>query len=191
MQNVNLKNSTLYLAVAAMFVAVITGGKMALAVLPNVEVVSVLFAVCAYVWGLGMALPVAAVFVLIQTAYYSFNVWVIEYIIYWPLLCLCFWALSKVRFKKRLSEAAAATALAVLLTLFFGVFTSVCDTLIGYGSNGFNVVSDNFWQRFCVMYARGTVFFAIHVGSNAAMFSVAFYPLVVLNKKAKLRMFAC
>ncbi len=172
-----------------MFVAMITGGKMALAVIPNVEVVSVLLAVCAYVWGLGMALPVAVVFTLIQMAIYSFNIWVFEYLIYWPLLAICFWALGKVRFQKTVFEVVFATLSVVVCTLFFGVFTSVVDTLVGYGSGGFKVVLDNFWQRFCVMYVRGIAFFAIHVCSNAVLFAVAFHPLVVLNKKAKLKMF--
>lgn len=190
MQNPKLKNSALYLAVAAMFVAVITGGKMALAVIPNVEVVSILLATCAYVWGLGMALPVAVVFTLIQMAIYSFNVWVFEYLVYWPLLAICFWALGKVHFPKPVFEVVFATLLVVVCTLFFGVFTSVADTLIGYGSGGFWVVTQNFWQRFCVMYVRGIPFFVIHVCSNAVLFAAAFHPLVILNKKAKLRMFA-
>lgn len=190
MQNASAKNTTLFLAVAAMYVAVITGGKQALSIIPNVEIVSILLATCGYVWGLAMALPVAVVFTAVQMAFYGFNMWVFEYFVYWPLLAACFCLLGKAKFRNAVVQTVAATSLVVVLTLFFGVFTSATDTLIGYTAEGFKVATDDFGYRFSAMYVRGIPFFATHVISNAVFFAVGFHPLVRITEKMKLRLFA-
>lgn len=172
-----------------MYVAVITGGKQILSVIPNVEIVSILLATCSCVWGLGMALPVAVVFTAIQMAFYSFNMWVLEYLVYWPLLAVCFRAFSKARFANAICQTICAVALIVVCTTFFGVFTSAVDTLIGYTSEGFKVVTSDFGYRFSVMYVRGIPFFVTHVVSNAVIFMVGFHPIAVVTGKMKLRMF--
>ena len=70
--------------------ATMTGGKMAMAFLPNVEPVSILLAVYAFVFGFTFALPAAFVFALTETLIWGVNTWVISYLIYWPLLAVVF-----------------------------------------------------------------------------------------------------
>ena len=56
-------NPALYIAITAMFSALLVGGKQALVAIPNVEVVTIIIALCSYVWGLGVALPAVFVFI--------------------------------------------------------------------------------------------------------------------------------
>lgn len=189
MRRYGIKNSALFLAVAAMFVAILTGGKQALSFIPNVEIVSIIVAVCGYVWGMGMALPVTVAFTLVQMAFYGFNNWVLEYLVYWPLLAACFWGLSKAKIRSIPLEIACATVLAVICTIFFGVFTSAVDTVIAFVGGKFKVVVTDYASRFATMYLRGIAFYVAQIVSNTVFFVVGFRPLVVVNRKAKQRLF--
>lgn len=188
-----MKQSTKYnaalIAVSAMFAALLVGGKEALAVLPNIEVVTLLIALCAYVWGPLVVFPVVNVFIAVDMAIWGVNTWIISYFIHWNVVALCFWLLSKARFRHKAVEVVVVTALAAVLTILFGVLTSVVDTLVGYTGKGFFVDFDNFFARFAVMYVRGWVppFYLAQIVCNIVLFSTAFLPLVALNRKAKMR----
>lgn len=185
----NKKNHVLYLAITAMFSALLFGGKQALAVLPNIEIVTLVTALCAYVWGLGVCLPAVLVFVMCQIAYYGINTWVVSYLVHWSLVAVAFWLLSKVKTNKVLTVV-TVTITAVVLTATFGVLTSAVDVCIGYvQGQGFYFDFDNFSKRFAAMYLAGASFYVTHVLCNLALFATAFLPLVQLNKKAKLRLF--
>lgn len=182
------KNTAGYVALAAMLSAVIVGGKMALAAIPNVEVVTVLTAVIAYTWGLGMALPVTIVTILVQIPILGFNTWVIEYFIHFPLIAVAYSLLGKIRFSRVRVEVFVATLTAVVFTALFGVMTSIVDTVLAFSSTqGFKWVITDFWYRFAVLYARGIVFYVVHVACNLVMFSVAFVPLCRVNRSARAR----
>lgn len=182
------KNKTVLIAVSAMFAALLVGGKEALAVLPNVEVITLLVAVCVYVWGLQVALPAVNVFIAVDMAIWGVNTWVVSYLIHWNILLLCFWLLSKVRFRNRAIEIVGATAVAVIMTALFGILTSAVDTLIGFTGKGFFVDFDNVLHRFAAMYVAGAYFYLIHILCNFALFAVAFLPLVAVNRKAQMRL---
>ena len=173
-----------------MYAALLVGGKEALAALPNIEVVTIFTAVCAYVWGLAVVLPAVNVFIAVDMAIWGVNTWIISYLIYWNSVALCFWALSKARFRKKGVEVVCATALAVVLTTFFGALTSAVDTLVGFTGRGFFFDFENVFKRFAALYATGVPFFVTHVVCNLALFAVAFLPLAMLNRKAKLRILA-
>ena len=173
-----------------MYAALLVGGKEALAALPNVEVVTIFTAVCAYCWGLAVVLPAVNVFIAVDMAIWGVNTWIISYLIYWNVVAICFWALSKARFTKKVVEIVCATALAVVLTTFFGVLTTAVDTLVGFTGRGFFFDFENVFKRFAALYATGVPFFVTHVVCNLALFAVAFLPLVALNRKAKLRILA-
>ena len=173
-----------------MFAALLVGGKEALAALPNIEVVTVLTAVCAYTWGLAVILPAVNVFIAVDAAIWGINTWIISYFIYWNLVALCFWVLSKAHFCKKVIEIACATALATVLTAFFGVLTTAVDTLVGFTGRGFFFDFENVLKRFAALYATGVPFFVTHIVCNFALFAVAFLPLIALNRKAKLRILA-
>lgn len=185
----SLKNNTLLIAISAMYAALLVGGKEALAVLPNIEVVTILIAVCAYVWGLAVILPAVNVFIAVDMAIWGVNTWVISYFIHWNIVALCFWLFSKVKFNRKVLTVIFATALAVVLSMFFGVLTSAVDTMVGFTGKGFFVDFDNVLQRFAVMYVAGISFYVTQTVCNLALFAVAFYPLVAVNRKAQVKMF--
>ena len=170
-----------------MYAALLVGGKEALAALPNIEVVTLLTAVCAYCWGLAVVLPAVNVFIAVDMAFWGVNTWIISYFIHWNALALCFWALSKARFGKQIVQLVCATALATVLTTFFGVLTTAVDTLVGFTGRGFFFDLENVAKRFAALYVSGVPFFLTHIVCNFALFAAAFVPLVRLNNKAKLR----
>ena len=171
-----------------MYAALIVGGKEALAVLPNVEVVTLLVATCAYVWGAAAVFPAVNVFVAVDMAIWGVNTWIISYFVHWNFVALCFWLLSKIRYRHKAVEVTVVTAAAVALTVLFGVLTSFVDVLVGYTGKGFFADFDNVFARFAVMYVNGVYFYVTQTVCNLVLFSTAFLPLVRLNVKAKLRL---
>ena len=184
-----VKNVTLRVCVTAMFAALIVGGKEALAALPNVEVVTLFIAVCAYVWGLAVAIPAVFVFIAVDVAIWGFNTWVISYVVHWNVVALVFWAFSLWRLKNARLKAAFAAVFACVLTVLFGVLTTAVDTTIGFTGKGFFTDFSEFGCRFAALYVTGAPFFVTHVLSNTLIVAVGFVPLAMLNAKAKLRMF--
>lgn len=187
-----MKQSTKYnaalVAVSAMFATLLVGGKEALAVLPNIEVVTLLIALCAYVWGPVVVFPAVNVFVAVDMAIWGVNTWVIYYFIHWNCVALGFWLVSKARFKNKVVEVICATAMAVFFSAVFGVLTSAVDTVVGYTGKGFFVDFDNVLYRFAVLYTSGVGFYVTQIVCNFVLFAVAFLPLVVVNRKARTRL---
>ena len=186
-----MKQSTKYnatlIAVSALFAALLVGGKEALAVLPNIEVVTLLIALCAYVWGPVVVFPAVNVFIAVDMTIWGVNTWIISYFIHWNSVALGFWLLGKVRFRHKGVEVVCATALAVVFSATFGVLTSAVDTVVGYTGKGFFVDFDNVLRRFAVMYVNGVSFYVTQIVCNLVLFAVAFLPLKIVNEKAKLR----
>ena len=180
------KYSAILIAVAALYAALLVGGKEALAVLPNIEVVTLLIALCAYVWGPVVVFPAVNVFIAVDMAIWGVNTWVISYLIHWNAVALVFWLLGKINYKHRTVEITIATLTAAVITTLFGVVTSAVDTLVGFVGNGFFVDFDDFFHRFAVMYVSGGSFYITQIVCNVVLFATAFLPLVVLNRKAKL-----
>lgn len=185
----SIKNNAILVAVSAMFSALLVGGKLALAVLPNIEVVTLIIAVCAYVWGLAVALPAVNVFIAVDMAIWGVNTWVISYLIHWNIVALCFWLLGKVQTDRKVLTVLFATVLAVVLSALFGVLTSAIDTMVGFTGEGFFVDFDNWLYRFAVMYVAGISFYITQIVCNLALFAVAFIPLVTVNRKAQFKLF--
>lgn len=187
-----MKKSTKYnaalIAVSAMFAALLVGGKEMLAVLPNIELVTLLIALCAYVWGPIVVFPAVNVFIAVDMAIWGVNTWIISYFIHWNSVAVVFWLLGKVKYKHRAVEVVCATALAVVFSTLFGVLTSAVDTLVGFTGEGFFFDFDNVLYRFAVMYVNGVSFYVTQIVCNVVLFAVAFLPLVIVNRRAKLRM---
>lgn len=184
----NTKNVTIKICVTAMFAALIVGGKTVLASIPNVEVVTILVALCGYCWGLSVVLPAVFVFIACDVMFYGFNTWVISYLIHWNVVGVCFWLLSLLKLNHPALKAVCATMLATVITALFGVTTSVVDTCLGFVTGkGFYLYLDDFWRRFCVLYLNGVVFYVTQVICNLFLFAVAFVPLERVNTRAKLR----
>ena len=152
--------------------ATIEAGKWALAAVPNVEVVTLFCALYGYVFG-WMGMAATMVFVWMESMIWGFNTWVIEYIIHWGAVCGFFWLLGHLRVKNRV----ALTATAVVLTIAFGVQSSIIDVLVYMKDGQFFAKTANFWYRFGVYYMRGIWFYVAEVVTNLVVFPLLFIPL--------------
>ena len=150
-------------ALVGITAATVECAKLALAALPNIEIVTFLIGLYGYVFGWYGVLT-ALVFVSIEPLIYGFGTWIVSYYIYWPLVALVFMILGRIKIKNRW----LITAVALVLTLFFGILTSLVD--VGLLSGNF----DNFFYRFGMYYARGIGFYAIQLACNAVLFPLAF-----------------
>ena len=155
------------IALIAMMTATLEVGKLALSFIPNVEVVTLLCAVYGFVFGWA-GIVATYLFVGIECLIWGLNTWVATYVLYWPLVTFCFMLLGKRNIKNRL----IATLLAVALTAFFGVLSSLIDAglLLGF--------HDGFWKRFAIIYARGVIFYVIQMVCNFVLFLGIFRPIV-------------
>lgn len=153
--------------------------KLVLSFLPNIEAVTLFTAIYGYAFGwLGVA--AAAVFVCVETAIYGINTWVVLYFIYWPLVAFVFMLLRRVGVKNRW----LITAIAVALTVVFGILSALIE--VGLFSGAF----DRFWYRFAVYYARGIIFYALQIASNAVLFPLLFTYLTDKLEKLKPHLFS-
>ena len=140
-------------ALVGIMAATVECGKLALAFLPNVEVVTLL---------------AAFVFVFIEPLIYGFGPWVVSYLIYWPLVALIFCVLGRKGIRSRIF----ITAIAVGLTVLFGVLSSVVDVVLFLGVNA------HFFANLGLYYIRGIVFSAVQIACNAVLFPILFEFLI-------------
>ena len=143
--------------------AIIECGKLALSFIPNVEVVTLSTALFGYVFGV-YGILASVVFVTIEPFIYGYSTWVLSYYLYWPFVAFVYMMLGRAKVKNRV----ILTAVAVLLTAWFGVLTSLVD--VGFFS-GFH---ENFFYRFGIYYARGTVFYIVQIVTNLVLFPTLF-----------------
>ena len=176
-----MKNRSLavrYTALVGMMAASIECAKLILAVVPNVEAVSLLIALYSYVFGWAGVLS-AFVFVCIEPLVWGMGTWFVSYLIYWPSLALLFFILGRIGLKNRF----AVTGIITVMTALFGILTSLVDVGLFTGS------FDNFFYRFGIYYIRGIVFYIIHTGSNLLVFFFLFPPLRAFLYRLKLKIF--
>jgi energy-coupling factor transport system substrate-specific component len=91
--------------------------QVALAVLPNIELVSALIIACTLLLGLRALYPVY-VFVLLEGLLYGFGAWFVCYLYVWAALVLLTWALRRALF--------GALSWALLCGMFGLVFGALC-----------------------------------------------------------------
>lgn len=153
-------------ALVGICAALIEAVKLALSGIPNVEGVTLLCALFGYCFGWYGVLS-TAVFVSIEPLIYGYNTWVLSYYLYWPFVAIVFLLLRKRGIRNRF----LLTAIAVLLTVWFGVLTSLVDVGL------FTGFWDNFWGRFGIYYMRGIWFYVVQIVCNAVVFPLLFRPL--------------
>ena len=176
------------IALIGIMAATLECGKLAFAVLPNIEVISLLLALYGYVFGSLGALA-ALVFCSIEPLIWGFGPWVISYFLYWPTIPVLFHLLSlpgKRTDSEKTEEKGAKicrlllpVAAIFILTLWFGVLTSLVDVGLFSGSY------DRFLWRFGIYYLRGIPFYITHLVSNTLIFLFAFEPLKKVFLKIK------
>lgn len=153
----------------AMLTAVLSGGKQALAAIPNVEVVTLCIILFAYCFKPYICFTVTIIFVIIECMIWGLNTWVITYMIHWNFLSLTTFVLAQV-FK--IKQPWIYTVIAVALTIAFGVLSSTVDALVASDKSGIS-----FFRLFTVIYVRGIVFYVVQTVSNFVIVSLLFYPL--------------
>ena len=172
------RGSKLFLLVLiGLMAAILECGKLVLAALPNIEIVTLLCALFGYAFG-GAGVVATFVFIAIEPIIYGFGTWIISYCLYWPLVAIIFMLLGRANVKKRV----ILTLIAVLLTVWFGILSSLVDT--GLFSGYFN----NFFSRFAIIYLRGISFYITQMICNAILFPLLFRKLSELLVNLKNRM---
>lgn len=161
--SLNRQSVALKVALVGIMAATVECGKLVLASIPNVEVVTLLIGLYSYTFG-WLGILASVIFVCIEPLIWGFGTWVISYILYWPLVAIIFMVLGRARVKNRF----ILSGIAVLLTVFFGVLTSLVD--IGLFSGSF----DNFFVRFGIYYMRGVPFYLTQILCNAVLFVTVF-----------------
>ncbi len=164
-------------ALVGIMAATVECAKLALAALPNIEIVTLLCALYGYSFG-GMGVLAAFVFVCIEPLIWGFGTWLPLYFIYWPLVAFIFMLFGKKRVENRL----ILTLTALILTVFFGLLSSFID--LGLFSGYF----DNFFHRFSIYYMRGLPFYIAQILTNAVLFPALFIPLAKRLRKERTRL---
>ena len=163
------------IALIAVCTALIEGCKLALSMIPNVEVVTLLCALFGYVFGFYGIISVF-LFAAIEPLIWGVGSWIIYYFIYWPLVAFIFMLFGKKKVRNRL----VLTLTAGVLTVFFGVLSAIVDVLV-YSQ------PSNFLRVFPGYYARGATFYIFQIVCNLILFPICFIPLAdiltKLNKK--------
>ena len=165
-----------YVVLVALLAATLSCAKLALSFLPNVEIVTLLCALYGYVFGVA-GIVAAVVFVTLEPLLYGFGTWIISYYLYWPLVAFVFFCLGRVKLKSRV----ILSAVALLLTAFFGVLSSFVDVGLFSGSY------DHLFYRFGIYYLRGLPFYAIQLACNAVIFPLLFRPMANALERMKRR----
>lgn len=150
-------------ALIGIMTATLTCGKLVLASLPNIEVVTLLCALWGYSFGI-YGVIASGLFVMIEPLIYGIGSWLISYIIYWPTVAIIFMLLGR----KKINSRWIFTATAVGLTLLFGILSSVIDSAFYLGIN------EHYFTNLVIYYIRGSVFYAVQTVTNAALFLTLF-----------------
>jgi hypothetical protein len=137
--------------------------KLVLSFIPNVEVVTLLCALYGYTMG-PLGVLASLVFVLLEVLIYGVGIWLVEYIIHWPLVALIFFIFAKIRVKSKVTF----TITAVFLTFCFGVMTAVIDQIY-YGG-----ITPTLLERIFVYYLRGVSFYITQIITNLIVFPTVF-----------------
>lgn len=146
------------------FVAIMSGiafaSQILLAGLPNIELVSVIFLICALSLRLSTAMTIAFIFVMLEGLYWGFADWVIGYLYIWPLFILIGFVL-----KKWLSTPLRVAFLSGVFGLLFGTLFSLQHLLL-------------FGPTAALAYIiSGITFDIIHSIGNFILMLVLFEPL--------------
>ena len=150
----------------ALLSATLTAGKMALSFIANVEIVTLFLVVYALTLPRSRVLLATITFIFTDILIYGAHVWIIMYLIHWPLLVLC------VSFLKGKKAPLFAIIIGIVFTALFGVQTTVIEvlTFMNYEKMGFV-------KAFIARYSTGISFFVRHIVSNACILSTLIYPM--------------
>lgn len=158
------RNAGNNVAVLAVCAAIMFVQQVALAGLPNIELVSLLVIVYAYTFRF-KSLSIIYVFVLMEGVYYGFHIWWVSYLYVWTILALIVIALRAVK---------SSLVLAAISGMFGLCFGALCS--IPYLVTGGPAMAIAYW-------VSGIPFDLIHCASNFILFLLLWKPLIKLINK--------
>ncbi len=153
------------LAYLGISLALLEASKLALDMLPNVEVVTLLFIVYTIFYGRKTIL-IAVGFTVIECFLKGFNVWSIMYLYIWPLLII----LVSVANRHKVGYVFYCI-LSGFFGLFFGLFCSIPYLFIGG------------WTMAVTWWISGIPYDVIHCVSNFVLCLLLFKPLYAVMRK--------
>ena len=154
-------------AYLAVFVALVIAAQLVLSVVPSVEIVTVLFCVYAFTFGLKRGMAAATAFSLLRQLVFGFyvNVFVL-YLLYYTFLACAFAFLGK-KIKKPLKWLAIIVAIACVCTVLFTMIDNIL-TPLWYGYS----------KKAAILYFKASLpFMGLQVINAALSVGVLFFPL--------------
>lgn len=157
------------IAILAMLGAMMFGGQVAMAALPNIEPVTLLLMCCTLVYGWRALFP-CYIFVLLEGLLYGFGLWFVNYLYIWALL------VCAVRLLRRNTSYVVWTAVAAGFGLLFGALCAIPYFFIGGWAMAFS-----YW-------VSGIPFDLLHCAGNGVLAALLLKPLTgVLRRLAEAR----
>ena len=163
----NNKSKAADVARVGLMIAVIEAAKLALAQMPNVELVSFFIIMFTLYFGKKVFLVIPA-FILIEIMIFGFDImWVISYCYIWPLLCIL-----TLFFRNKPKSSFAPALLSGFFGLFFGFLCSFPYLFISTGTNpNASLAAAITW------WIAGIPFDVIHGISNFVIMLVLYLPV--------------
>lgn len=115
-----LLSNTRELILLSFLSILITVGKMSLATIPNIEVVSFLFIVYTVVLGFKRSFLISIIFSTTEILIWGFGLWTFGYYLFWPLLIL----ITEL-FRRRIKGALGWAIISGLFGLSFGLLFAI------------------------------------------------------------------
>lgn len=107
----------------AMLSVVLTVGKMMLASIPNVEVVTLFFILFTLVFGWKRAILISVVFSTVEILIWGFGLWTFGYYLFWPVYVIIT-ALLKERINSNLGWAIVSGLFGLFFGLLFALYSA-------------------------------------------------------------------
>ncbi|AXK50769.1 cob(I)yrinic acid a,c-diamide adenosyltransferase [Spiroplasma alleghenense] len=157
------------IAIVPVYAAMVVGAKEALALVPNIELVSFLLSFAALVFPILMVLGIITVFTFIEVFIYSYGVaqWMLLYLIAWPILVLL-----TLLFRPAIKRH---WFIFVIINAIFGLCFGLIDAVLNYFV----------WFQFnlpvtIAYYLRGITFDIIHGSGNFVVAIILYKPVMAL-----------
>ncbi len=157
--------SVKYIAYLGISLAILEASKLALDLLPNIEVVTLLFIVYTIFFG-RKAILVAIGFTAVECFLKGVNVWSFMYLYIWPLLIIIVYYANRHK-----AGYVFYCILSGFFGLFFGMFCSIPYLFIGG------------WSMAVTWWIAGIPYDIIHCVSNFVLCLLLFKPLCAIMKK--------
>ena len=148
--------------------ATITGGKLALSFIPNVEIVTLLLIMYALVFGTKKGVLIAVIFTTTEIFIYGFSTWLLVYYILWPMLAVITGLL-----KNKLKSEYAYATIGAIFGYTFGMFFAVMESFFYGAAYG--------WAY----WIRGIPFDLLHGTSNFIIILVLYKPILDILTRLK------